>query len=172
MIYVLGGSLTLRYRDKGNLLINGRHRKDYGDAPCAPPRLRWGGAAGAHRDGRATIPCGGSRGPLDPWSASTASKRWDLWFFRSRKNDITTRCCQSPDDQVLASTKRKGKNSTESVLQRRGSAGALAPANKVIAFRFDTAPAVRRRCGAGRRCRSRCAGCLCRLCTPHAPHSR
>ena len=44
MIYVLGGSLTLRYKDKGNLLINGRHRKEYGDAPCAPPRLRWGGA--------------------------------------------------------------------------------------------------------------------------------
>ena len=32
-IYVSGGSLTLRYRDKGNLLINGRRRKDYGDAP-------------------------------------------------------------------------------------------------------------------------------------------
>ena len=39
-----------------------------------------------------TNPHGGSRGPVDPWSASTASKRWDLWFFRSRKNnDVTKR---------------------------------------------------------------------------------
>ena len=29
---------------------------------------------------RATIPCGGSRGPADPWSAAAAS---DLWFFQS-----------------------------------------------------------------------------------------
>ena len=34
MIYVLGGSLTLRYKGKGNLLIDGRHRKDYGGAPA------------------------------------------------------------------------------------------------------------------------------------------
>ena len=159
IIYVAGGSMILPYRDKGNLLINGRHRKDYGDAPWAPPRLRWGGAAGAHRDGRATIPCGGSRGPVDPWSASTASKRWDLWFFRSRKNNVESRRCLKRNRNAA------GKG-------RQGAAGALAPANKVIAFRFDTAPTVRRRCGAGRRCRSRCAGCLCRLCTPHAPRSR
>ena len=154
----MGGSLTLRYKDKGNLLINGCPRNGHGDAPCAPARLRWGGAAGAHRDGRATIPCGGSRGPLDPWSASTASKRWDLWFFRSRKNNVASRRCL--------------KRNCNAAGKGRGAAGARAPANKVIAFRFGTAPAVQRRCGAGRRCRSRCAGCLCRLCTPHAPRSR
>ena len=108
IIYVAGGSMILPYRDKGNLLINGRHRKDYGGAPWAPPRLRWGGAAttsvkvmemhvgprpvkgGPGRTGvktrPLTTPHGGSRGPVDPWSASTASKRRDLWFFLSRKN--------------------------------------------------------------------------------------
>ena len=42
---------------------------------------------------RATIPCGGSRGPADPWSAAAASKRRDLWFFRSRKNNDNSICC-------------------------------------------------------------------------------
>ena len=42
---------------------------------------------------RATIPCGGSRGPVDPWSAAAASKRRDLWFFRSRKNNDNSICC-------------------------------------------------------------------------------
>ena len=60
-----------------------RKRKGYGDARCAPARQGWAGAAGARRDGRATIPCGGSRGPADPWSAAAASKRRDLWFFQS-----------------------------------------------------------------------------------------
>ena len=60
-----------------------RRRKECGDARCAPARLRWAGAAGAHRDGRATQSCGGSRGPADPWSAAAASKRRDLWFFQS-----------------------------------------------------------------------------------------
>ena len=115
IIYVLGWSLTLRYSDKGNLLINGRHRKDYGDAPWAPPRLRWAGASatsvkamemhvgprpvkgGPGRTGVnswvQTKSHGGSRGPVDPWSASTASKRWDLWFFRARKNNDMSRRC-------------------------------------------------------------------------------
>ena len=37
---------------------------------------------------------GGSRGPVDPWSAAAASKRRDLWFFRSRKNNDNTICCK------------------------------------------------------------------------------
>ena len=36
IIYVSGGSLTLRYKDKENLLINGRPRNGHGDAHCAP----------------------------------------------------------------------------------------------------------------------------------------
>ena len=75
IIYVSGGSLTLRYKDKENLLINGCPRNGHGDAPCAPARQGWAGADKAQRDGRATIPCGGSRGPADPWSAAAASKR-------------------------------------------------------------------------------------------------
>ena len=38
-----------------------------------------------------TKPHGGSRGPVDPWSAAAASKRRDLWFFRSRKNNDMSR---------------------------------------------------------------------------------
>ena len=75
-----------------------RQRKGNGDARCAPARLRWGGASatsvkgmemhvgprpvkgGPGRTGVKTRPLtkphGGSRGPVDPWSASTASKRW------------------------------------------------------------------------------------------------
>ena len=130
MIYVLGGSLTLRYRDKGNLLINGRHRKDYGDAPWAPARLRWGGASAAGvrememhvgprpvkgGPGRTgvnirllTNPHGGSRGPVDPWSAAAASKRRDLWFFRSRKNNDNSICCQKESRKVIPASKLQG----------------------------------------------------------------
>ena len=130
-IYVLGGSLTLRYRDKGNLLINGRHRKDYRDAPCAAPRLRWGAAATTsvkamemHQGPRPvyggpglmgvniwtqTKSHGGSRGPLDPWSASTASKRWDLWFFRSRKNNDNSICCKKDGRQLTPITNLQDK---------------------------------------------------------------
>ena len=57
---------------------------------------------------------GGSRGPLDPWSASTASKRWDLWFFRSRKNNDASRRCQKDGRQLtpvtnLQDNPRKGQ---------------------------------------------------------------
>ena len=52
-----------------------RKRKSHGDAPRAPARLRWAGADKAQKDDRATLPCGGSRGPADPWSAAAASKR-------------------------------------------------------------------------------------------------
>ena len=85
-----------------------RHqRKGYGDALRAPatdvkgmemhvgPRPVMGGPG---RTGVniwvQTKSHGGSRGPADPWSASTASKRWDLWFFRSRKNNDNTICCK------------------------------------------------------------------------------
>ncbi len=78
--------LATRAAERGAGLTAGcgvPQRKGYGDVRCAPARLRWAGAVGAHKDGRATIPCGGSRGPADPWSAAAASKRRDLWFFQS-----------------------------------------------------------------------------------------
>ena len=159
MIYVLGGSLTLRYKDKGNLLINSRHRKEYGDPPCAPPRLRWGGADEPEKTATQRHRAGG---PGVRWTPGRRPPHRNGGTFGSFGHERTT----SQRDVV------KNKTTTFSARAGRGSAGALAPANKVIAFRFGTAPAVRRRCGAGRRCRSRCAGCLCRLCTPHAPRSR
>ena len=73
--------MILPYRGKGNLLIQGR--------PCgmemyAVRRPVYGGPARMLlKKRRATIPCGGSRGPADPWSAAAASKRRDLWFFQS-----------------------------------------------------------------------------------------
>ena len=45
IIYVSGGSLTLRYKDKENLLINGCPRNGHGDARCTPARQGWAGAA-------------------------------------------------------------------------------------------------------------------------------
>ncbi len=88
-------------------------RKSYGDVPWASARPGWADApdavvkvmemqvgprpvyGGPGRTGVKTRPLthphGGSRGPVDPWSASTASKRWDLWFFRSRKNNDISR---------------------------------------------------------------------------------
>ena len=58
IIYVLGGSLTLRYRGKGDLLIKGGLRGEtppclsacayrYGDERRAPARQGWAGAAAA-----------------------------------------------------------------------------------------------------------------------------
>ena len=60
-----------------------RKRKGHGDAPRAPARQGWAGAAGAYKKSPARQSCGGSRGPVDPWSAAAASKRRDLWFFQS-----------------------------------------------------------------------------------------
>ena len=65
-IYVLGGSLTLRYKDKENLLINGCPRNGHGDARRAAPRLRWGAADGRINPAADQISRGvqGSCGPL------------------------------------------------------------------------------------------------------------
>src|SRR5699024_12090209 len=62
-------------RDRTRGCPRSRRRKGYGDPPRAPARLRWAGADRTQRDDRATIPYGGSRGPVDPWSAAAASKR-------------------------------------------------------------------------------------------------
>ena len=78
---------------------------------------------------------GGSRGPLDPWSASTVSKRWDLWFFRSRKNNDATRRWQKEGRQVKKASKlqdhpaksNKVKNSTCTPGEGREGNGAKAP---------------------------------------------
>ena len=73
--------MILPYRDKGNLLIQGRpcgmemhqgRRPVYGGAPRTGVNI-W----------TQTKSHGGSRGPADPWSAAAASKRRDLWFFQS-----------------------------------------------------------------------------------------
>ena len=108
----------------------GRQRKGYGDARCAPARQGWAGAAparvkvmemhqgrrpvygGAPRTGAdiqtQTKSHGGSRGPLDPWSAAAASKRRDLWFFRSRKNNDNTICCKKDSREVIPASKLPG----------------------------------------------------------------
>ena len=56
-----------------------------------------------------TKPHGGSRGPVDPWSAAAASKRRDLWFFRSRKNDDNSRSCQKEGRKVILATNLQDK---------------------------------------------------------------
>ena len=47
IIYVSGGSLTLRYKDKENLLTNGCPRNGHGDARCTPARQGWAGVPAA-----------------------------------------------------------------------------------------------------------------------------
>ena len=122
--------MILPYKGKRDLLINGRHRKNYGDAPWAAARQGWADAPAAdvkvmemHRWPRPvkggpglmgvniwvqTKSHGGSRGPADPWSASTASKRWDLWFFRSRKNNDNSRRCQKEGHKAILASKLQG----------------------------------------------------------------
>ena len=69
--------MILPYRGRGHLLINGglrgvemhqrgRQRKGYGDAPCAPVRLRWAGADAVEKAPRNDTVWGvqGSFGPL------------------------------------------------------------------------------------------------------------
>ena len=81
--------MILPYRGKGNLLIQGR--------PCGMEMhavrrpVKGGPGLMGVKTRPLTKPHGGSRGPVDPWSAAAASKRRDLWFFRSRKNNDATR---------------------------------------------------------------------------------
>ena len=86
----------------------GHQRKGHGDADRAPARQGWAGADWAHKDGHATKSCGGSRGPVDPWSAAAASKRRDLWFFRSRKNNDKSRSCQKDGHKANPATNQQG----------------------------------------------------------------
>ncbi len=97
--------MILPYRGKGKFLINGGLcgvelcpalwpvRTDMETHVVRRP-VYGGPARMLLKKRRATIPCGGSRGPADPWSAAAASKRRDLWFFRSRKNNDVTICWQ------------------------------------------------------------------------------
>ena len=101
---------------------NGELGKGYGDKLCAPaanvkvmemhkgPRPVYGGPGlmGVNIWTQ-TKSHGGSRGPLDPWSASTASKRWDLWFFRSRKNNDNSICCKKDGRQLTPITNLQDK---------------------------------------------------------------
>ena len=85
-----------------------------------------------------TNPHGGSRGPADPWSASTASKRWDLWFFRSRKNNDISRRWQKDSRKANPVTNLKNKprqsqqtkeknNAPSAAEKKRGVRGAEGP---------------------------------------------
>ena len=86
--------MILPYRGKGKFLINGGLcgvelcpalwpvRTDMEMYVVRRP-VSGGPARMLLKKRRATIPCGGSRGPADPWSAAAASKRRDLWFFQS-----------------------------------------------------------------------------------------
>ena len=145
MIYVLGGSLTLRYKGKGNLLIDGRHRKDYGGAPATsvkamemhqgPRPVKGGPGLMGVKTRPLTKPHGGSRGPVDPWSASTASKRWDLWFFRSRKNNDATRNCQIEGRRAIQATNLQDKPHQRPIKEKynvRGAEWGGAKAPKIV----------------------------------------
>ena len=48
--------MILPYRGKGNLLINGRQRKDYRDVPWASARQGWADASAADVKGMETHP--------------------------------------------------------------------------------------------------------------------
>ena len=86
--------MILPYRDKGNLLINGSlcgketHLAFWpilSDMEMHAVRrpVKGGPARTGVKTRPLTNPHGGSRGPVDPWSAAAASKRRDLWFFQS-----------------------------------------------------------------------------------------
>ena len=81
----------------------GHQRKGHGDAGRTPARLRWAGADWAHKDGHATKSCGGSRGPVDPWSAAAASKRRGEALERLCR-EIAQRCADGRSDKRARSS--------------------------------------------------------------------
>ena len=106
-----------------------RRRKGHGDARRAPARQGWAGADWAHKDSHTTSSCGGSRGPADPWSAAAASKRRDLWFFRSRKNNDNSICWQKDGRRANPATNLQdhARQANKEKINARGAGGCGVP---------------------------------------------